>query len=142
MAFCVFETIASHAATSVRSSLSSSATRLPSATVRTIMPKFFGLMLWSSCLRRVRSSGDFIFDDTDTLSSNGISMRNRPANDSSPVSRGPFVFMGSFVICTSISCPVSSASEMFPSFDLSGCMLAFEMGKCLFLSLVICFRYF
>jgi ribonuclease G len=43
------------------SSPSSSATRLPSATVRTITPKFFGLMLISNCFRRARSSLDLIF---------------------------------------------------------------------------------
>ena len=43
-----------------------------SATVRTMTPKFFGLILINSCLRRARSSLDLIFCDTETLSLKGI----------------------------------------------------------------------
>ena len=48
-----------------------------------------------------------IFDETDTLSPKGISTRYLPANDSSVVSLGPFVEIGSLTICTTTSCPTS-----------------------------------
>ena len=107
--------VSSHLWYKVVSSLSSSATLLPSATVRTIIPQFLGLILCRSCLRRALSSDDFILEEIDTLSVNGISIRKRPASEMSPVSRGPLVDMGSFVIWTRISCPCSSSVVIFPS---------------------------
>ena len=55
-------------------------------------------MLWISWRKRVFSSFDFIFCETDTLSANGISTRNLPAKDNSAVRRGPLVEMGSLVM--------------------------------------------
>ena len=63
------------------------------------------------------------FANTDTLSANGINTKNRPAKESSAVSRGPLVEMGSLVICTRISCPTLSRSLMAPSFSSSFCNL-------------------
>lgn len=61
-------------------------------------PNPLGLMLCMSCFRRARSAPDLIFEETDTLSLNGMSTKNRPAKDSSDVSRGPFVLIGSLTI--------------------------------------------
>ena len=112
----------------MRSSPSSSATRLPSAEVRTMTLKFFGFTLWMSWRRRARSSLDLILVETDILSAKGIRTRNRPAKDISAVSRGPFVEMGSLAICTSISSPTVRASPMVPSLSMSGCRLTFCTG--------------
>ena len=104
----------------VFNSWSSSATRFPSEEVRTITLKFFGLILWMSWRRRARSSLDLIFVETDTLSANGISTMYLPAKESSEVSLGPFVEIGSLAICTSTSCPTLSTLLMLPSFSISG----------------------
>ena len=45
------------------------------------------------------------YEDTETLSLKGISTIFRPANESSPLRRGPLVDIGSLAICTSISEP-------------------------------------
>ena len=81
-------------------------------------------MLWISWRKRVFSSFDFIFCETDTLSANGISTRNLPAKDNSAVRRGPLVEMGSLVICTRISWPTESKSPIFVKF-----FLQFEFGE-------------
>ena len=141
LAFCALMKASSHLLTNTLSSESSSATRFPSATVLTITPKFLGLMLWMSCFKRARSSADFILEDTDTLSWKGINTRKRPGNDSSQVRRGPLVEMGSFTICTRISCPCWSVVCTLPSFSRSGRIEAFENGYNFFLSLVTCLRY-
>ena len=124
------------------SSPSSSATRFPSATVRTITPKFFGLILISNCLRRARSSLDLIFCDTETLSLKGISTRYLPANEISEVRRGPLVEIGSLTICTTTSCPTLSVLATVPSFSRSGSMVALVICGSFFLSLKVCFTYF
>ena len=62
-------------ALTLSNSASSSAARFPSATVRTMTPKFLGLMLWISCFKRLRSSPRLIFVETETLFSKGISTR-------------------------------------------------------------------
>ena len=80
-------------------------------------------MLWISWRKRVFSSFDFIFCETDTLSANGISTRNLPAKDNSAVRRGPLVEMGSLVICTRISWPTESKSPIVPSLSSSFCNL-------------------
>ena len=53
---------------------------------------------------------------------------NRPANESSPVSRGPLVEMGSFTICTKTSCPTESTCWTLPSFFKSGNLCALLKG--------------
>ena len=75
-------------------------TFLPSATVRTITPKPFGLMDCSNRLRRSFSSLDSIFCEIETRSEKGTRTINLPANESSELIRGPFVDIGSFTICT------------------------------------------
>ena len=74
-AFCTLVIVSSQCLSKTLSSASSSATLLPSATVRTITPKFFGLMLCNNCFRRARSSLDLIFCDTETLSLKGINTK-------------------------------------------------------------------
>ena len=128
VAFCTFEMVSSQCFSNTFSSASSSATRFPSATVRTITPKFFGLMLCNNCFKRARSSLDLIFWETETLSLNGIRTRYRPAKDSSHVSRGPLVEIGSFTICTMTSCPCCKTFEMVPSLSMSGNIDAFDIG--------------
>ena len=128
VAFWTFVMVSSQCFSNTFSSASSSATRLPSATVRTITPKFLGLILCNNCFKRARSSLDLIFWETETLSLNGIKTRYRPAKDSSHVSRGPFVEIGSFTICTITSCPCCSTVEIVPSLSMSGMMEAFDMG--------------
>ena len=110
--------------------------------MRTMTPKFLGLMLMSSCLRRARSALDLIFCDTETLSLKGMRTRYLPAKDSSEVSRGPFVEMGSLTICTTTSCPTFSVLATVPSFSRSGRMEALVMEGIFFLSLKTCFTYF
>ena len=124
------------------SSPSSSATRFPSATVRTITPKFFGLMLINNCLRRARSSLDLIFCETETLSLKGINTRYLPANESSEVNLGPLVEIGSFTICTTTSCPTFNVLATVPSLSRSGSRVALEMELSFFLSLKVCFTNF
>ena len=142
MAFCTLTIASSQCFNRTLSSPSSSATRLPSATVRTMTPKFLGLMLISSCLRRARSSLDLIFCDTETLSLKGINTRYLPAKESSEVSLGPLVEIGSFTICTTTSCPTLSVLDTVPSFSRSGSMVALVIGLSFFLSLKVCFTYF
>ena len=129
--FCVFCTLMSASSQRfmrILSSASSSATLLPSATVRTMTPQFLGLMLLMSCLSLARSSPLFILVDTDTLSPKGIRTRYLPAKLNSPVSRGPFVDIGSLTICTNTSSPTVSVFCTLPSFLRSGSLVAFENG--------------
>ena len=70
-----FSVMSAQLAISCRRSLSSSATLLPSATVRTITPKFCGLMLCIRRRRRLRSSEPLIFCDIDILLLKGVSTR-------------------------------------------------------------------
>ena len=140
-AFWALMKVSSHLLSRTLSSESSSATRFPSATVRTMTPKFLGLMLCMSCFNRARSSADLILEDTDTLSWKGISTRNRPGKDSSHVRRGPLVEMGSLTICTNISCPCCRVVCTLPSFSRSGRLEALAIGYSFFLSLVTCLRY-
>ena len=134
--------LSSHRFTNVFNSWSSSATRFPSEEVRTITLKFFGLMLWINCRKRARSSLDLIFVETETLSANGINTMYLPANDSSEVSRGPFVEIGSLAICTNTSCPTLSTLLMLPSFSISGSICTFEMAGIFLGSPSACLRNF
>ncbi len=120
LTFCALARASSQHFMSALSSVLSSATFLPSAEVLTIMPKFFGFILPRSCRRRVRSSPDFIFWETEILSQKGIRTRYRPVREISVVSRGPFDDMGSLTICTSSSCPGESTSAIAPCLSISG----------------------
>ena len=63
-----------------------------------ITPKPCGLILLISFFNLFFSSFLAIFCETDTLSENGVSTIYLPARDSSAVSLGPFVEIGSFDI--------------------------------------------
>ena len=95
--FCKVATQSSQRWISTRNSLSSSATRLSSATVRTITPNPFGLMDCTSCLSRPFSACRLILLLTITLSIKGISTKLRPVMDISAESLGPLELMGSLV---------------------------------------------
>ena len=110
----------------VLSSLLSSAAPLPSADVRTMTPKFFGLMLSISRRSLTFSSVDFIFCDIEILSLKGISTIKRPVNVISVVRRGPFDDMGSLTICTSSSRPASRRSTIEPCLSMSGRIFIFS----------------
>ena len=90
--------VSSQHLSSVFSSLLSSATFLPSAEVRMIMPKFLGLIASSMRRRRSFSSVVFIFWDIEILSPNGMRTIYRPVKVISVVRRGPFDEMGSLTI--------------------------------------------
>ena len=133
--FCTVVMASSHLFSRIFISLSSSATLFPSAEVLTITPKFFGLMLCTSCFSLVRSSPFLIFDDTETFSWKGMSTIYLPAKLRSHVSRGPLVEIGSLTTCTNTSCPTFSTFCTLPSFLSSGSRVALVMGKSFFLSL-------
>ena len=113
---------------SIRSviSFSSSATPLPSDTVRIITPKLGGLMPSTIFLRRLRSLLDFIFFEMETTSENGTNTTKRPAMDRSELRRGPLVEMGSFAICTGKSMFRESISEILPDLFISFLSLMVE----------------
>ena len=81
-------------------SRSSSATFLPSATVRTITPNPFGLIDMTNRFKRSFSSFESIFCEIETRSEKGTKTTYRPAKEISELILGPLVDMGSFTICT------------------------------------------
>ena len=76
---------------------SKSLTDLPSATVRTITPKFFGLIFCINSFNLFFSSKFLSFDETEILSEKGISTKYLPAKLISVVILGPLALIGSFV---------------------------------------------
>ena len=103
--FCNVATQSSHRWINTRNSLSSSATRLSSATVRTITPNPLGLIDCTSCLSRPFSACRLILLLTITLSIKGMSTKLRPVMDISAESLGPLELIGSFVTCTKMVSP-------------------------------------
>ena len=122
-------------------SLSSSSTFLPSATVRMMTPKLFGLMLWMSFFNRLRSSLLCIFCDTDTLLENGTNTTYLPAKEISAVIRGPFVLIGSLAICTGIWSPACRKSVIFPDLSMSASNFMLSMYVCAVLPSLAIFEY-
>ena len=100
-------------------SLSSSATFLSLATVLTITPKPFGLILWTSLFNLLFSSLLSIFCEIEILLEKGTRTRKRPAKDSSELILGPFVEIGSFMICTSTDWLGLMTLEILPSLSIS-----------------------
>ena len=127
-------TVSSQRCTSSRNSLSNSAARLSSATVRTMMPKPWGFIESSNCLSRERSASRLIFWLTITPSANGMSTMLRPAMLISAVRRGPLVLMGSLVTCTRIGSPTFSTSAICPSLPTSGSRLILSVAGTFLLS--------
>ena len=96
----------------------------PSAAVRTITPRFFGLIasmiLWS----RFRSSDEWIYGKTAMMSLNGVTTTNRPGKESSQLRRA----FGSDGFLEYLYKNVGPAIEYFgdlPIYDL-GSTLNFE----------------
>ena len=121
-------TVSFHDCRRVCSSWLSSATDFPSAEVRMITPKFFGLMLSTRWRRRSFSAVVLIFWEIEILSLNGMSTMYRPVKAISVVRRGPFDEMGSFTICTISSRPAVSWSVMVPCLSMSGSSFMREMS--------------
>ena len=107
-------------AVSVARSSCSSAVFLPSAAVRTITPKFLGLMASISFCKRFLSSPECILRDTATTSLNGVNTTKRPGSEISQLNRGPFAAIGSFKICTNTEGFPFITSLIFPVFSISG----------------------
>ncbi len=85
--------------------------RAPWAAVRMISPPCSSFSPEASLRSRSRSlSGNL--RDTPTPSPSGAYTRYRPGIETSIVRRAPFVPIGSFVTCTTISWPAFSRSEM------------------------------
>ena len=80
----------------VEISINDSETDLFSATVLTITPKFFGLIDFIKLISRILSSRFVIFFDTLIVSEKETKIKYLPARESSVVTLGPFVEIGSF----------------------------------------------
>ena len=102
--FTVFS-IPSHVLTRSLRSCWSISSVFPSATVRMIAPNPFGSIARTTFRSRRFSLKLAIFLETPTFPSKGMRTRNRPGSEIAERTRTPFFPIGSFVICTSISCP-------------------------------------
>ncbi len=121
--------ISFHVSTKAERSSWSSAVFFPSAAVRTITPKFFGLMASMIFCNRFRSSAECIFLETATILLKGVITTNRPGNDISQLNLGPFAAMGSFNIWTRILGLPPSTSLIFPVFTISDSVLNFSKSR-------------
>ncbi len=134
VAFCALATVSSQHWRSVFISWLSSATLFPSADVRMITLKFFGLMLSINWRSLSFSSVVLIFCEIEILSPNGISTRYLPVRVISVVSLGPLEDMGSLTICTISSCPGLSKFVMVPCLSMSGSSFILDTEGTCFLS--------
>jgi hypothetical protein len=71
---------------------------LPCATVLTITPKPFGVILFTNLFNLSFSFESSIFCEIEILFENGTRTKNLPAIDNSEVTLGPLVEIGSFTI--------------------------------------------
>ena len=128
-AFFKFDWIILHVSVSMERSSCNSAVFLPSAAVRTITPKFFGLMASTIFCRRLRSSEEWIFLETATISLKGVITTKRPGKDISQLKRGPLAAIGSFKICTNMFGLPLSTSLILPVLIISGSTLNLAKSK-------------
>ncbi len=118
-ALCSFLHIAVQRPNKFCKSLSSSATFLPSATVRTIIPKPCGVMLFTRRFNRSFSALFSIFCEIEILSEKGTKTIYLPAIESSELILGPLVDIGSLAICTNIDWFDFKTSLILPSLSIS-----------------------
>ena len=104
-------------------SASSSATFFPSATVRTITPKFLGTILLIKFFNLSFSLADFNFCEIEILLEKGSKTIYLPAKDISEISLGPLVDIGSLETCTKTSSFFFNKSSIFPSLGILGSAL-------------------
>ena len=98
LAFFIFFIPSFQVEISVFKSLSNSETDFSSATVLTITPKFLGLIDLIKFINLSLSSLLVIFFEMFIASEKDTKIRYLPAKDSSVVTRGPFVEIGSLTI--------------------------------------------